>query len=47
MKAVLFYAPGDVRFEETERPTAGPGEVLVKIEAALTLGGRETGFLSL
>ena len=38
MKAVLFYAPGDVRFEETAQPTVGPGEVLVKIEAALTCG---------
>ena len=38
MKAVLFYAPGDIRFEETVRPTAGPGEVVVEIKAALTCG---------
>jgi L-iditol 2-dehydrogenase len=38
MKAVLFYAPGDIRFEETARPTAGPGEVVVEIKAALTCG---------
>ena len=38
MKAVLFYAPGDIRFEETARPRVGPGEVVVKIEAALTCG---------
>ncbi len=38
MKAVLFYAPGDIRFEETARPQAGPGEVVLKIEAALTCG---------
>jgi L-iditol 2-dehydrogenase len=38
MKAILFYAPGDIRFEETARPKAGPGEVLVEIKAALTCG---------
>jgi len=38
MKAVLFYAPGDIRFEEIVRPEAGPGEVVVEIKAALTCG---------
>jgi len=38
MNAALFYGPGDVRFEKTEIPTPGPGEVLVKVEAALTCG---------
>jgi L-iditol 2-dehydrogenase len=38
MKAILFYAPGDIRFGETERPVPGPGEVLVQIRAALTCG---------
>ncbi|HID87333.1 MAG TPA: alcohol dehydrogenase [Anaerolineae bacterium] len=38
MKAVLFYAPGDIRLEEIARPKAGPGEVVVEIEAALTCG---------
>lgn len=38
MKAVLFYAPGDIRYGETARPQAGPGEVLVEIKAALTCG---------
>jgi L-iditol 2-dehydrogenase len=38
MKAVLFYAPGDIRYEEIERPTAGPGEVLLQVGAALTCG---------
>ncbi len=38
MKAVLFYAPGDIRFEQTARPQAGPGEVVVEIKAALTCG---------
>ena len=38
MKAILFYAPGDIRYEETARPKAGPGEVLVEVKAALTCG---------
>jgi len=38
MKAILFYAPGDIRFEETARPKAGPGEVVVEVKAALTCG---------
>ena len=38
MKAVVFYRPGDIRFEEVATPTAGPGEVLVRIGSALTCG---------
>ncbi len=38
MKAVLFYAPGDIRFEDIPRPQPGPGEVLVEVKAALTCG---------
>jgi len=38
MKAFLFYAPGDIRFEEIARPAAGAGEVVVEIKAALTCG---------
>jgi L-iditol 2-dehydrogenase len=38
MKAFLFYAPGDIRYGETARPAAGPGQVLVEIKAALTCG---------
>jgi L-iditol 2-dehydrogenase len=38
MKAVVFYRPGDIRFEEVPTPTPGPGEVLVRIGAALTCG---------
>ncbi len=38
MKAAVFYAPMDVRFEEVDIPPVGPGEVLVKVEAALTCG---------
>src|SRR6187401_743782 len=38
MRAVLFYGPGDLRFEQTPRPHAGGGEVVVKIHTALTCG---------
>jgi len=38
MNAAMFYAPKDVRFERIDIPTAGPGELLVKIGAALTCG---------
>jgi L-iditol 2-dehydrogenase len=38
MNAAMFYAPKDVRFEQIEIPSPGPGELLVKIGAALTCG---------
>lgn len=38
MKAVVFYRPGDVRFEDVATPTPVSGEVLVRIGAALTCG---------
>ncbi len=38
MKAMVFYGPGDLRYEEIPVPDPGPGEVLVRIEAALTCG---------
>lgn len=38
MRAVVFHGPGDLRYEEVPVPQAGPGEVLVKVEAALTCG---------
>lgn len=38
MKAILFYAPGDIRFEEIDRPRAVPGEVVVDVKTALTCG---------
>lgn len=31
MKAAFYHGPHDVRIEETEAPTAGPGEVLLKV----------------
>ncbi len=33
MRAIVAYAPGDYRLEEVETPKAGPGEILVKVEA--------------
>ena len=38
MKAVLFYGPQDIRYEETRIKPLEKGEILVKIEAALTCG---------
>jgi len=38
MKAALFYEPNDVRYEETAVPTLEPGEILIKVESALTCG---------
>ncbi len=38
MRAVVFHGPGDLRFEEVPWPTPGPGEIVVRIEAALTCG---------
>lgn len=38
MQAAIFYAPGDVRFEDVATPVPGPGEVLVQIRRALTCG---------
>lgn len=38
MKAVRFYAPGDIKYEEVEVTPPKKGEVVVKIKAALTCG---------
>ncbi len=38
MRAALFYEPGVVRYEEIPVPQAGPGEIVVKINTALTCG---------
>lgn len=38
MKAQMFYAPGDVRFEEIDIPQINDDEILVKVKAALTCG---------
>jgi L-iditol 2-dehydrogenase len=38
MKAAMYYGIGDVRYEETDVPEVGPGELLVKVGTALTCG---------
>ena len=38
MKAVRFWAPNDIRYEEIKIPELKEGEILVKVEAALTCG---------
>ena len=38
MKAARLHAPGDLRIDEVPKPEAGPGEVLVQVEVALTDG---------
>ncbi len=38
MKALRWYAPGDVRLEDVPRPEPAPGNVLVQVEVALTAG---------
>ncbi|UCE10131.1 MAG: zinc-binding dehydrogenase [Candidatus Thorarchaeota archaeon] len=38
MKAAMFHGVGDVRYEETEVPEIGAGDILVKIGSALTCG---------
>jgi L-iditol 2-dehydrogenase len=38
MRAVFYHAPGDLRLVETPIPAPGPGEVVVRIRAALTCG---------
>jgi L-iditol 2-dehydrogenase len=38
MKAQVFYGPGDLRLEDLPVPEPGAGELVVRIEAALTCG---------
>jgi L-iditol 2-dehydrogenase len=38
MRAVVFHGPGDLREERLPVPSPGPGEVVLRIEAALTCG---------
>lgn len=38
MKAAMYYGIKDVRIEEIPDPKAGPGEVVLKVEAATTCG---------
>jgi len=34
MKRVMVHGPGDVRLDEVEKPSAGPGDVLVQLKSA-------------
>ncbi|MBQ2984606.1 MAG: zinc-binding dehydrogenase [Candidatus Gastranaerophilales bacterium] len=38
MKAVRYYAPNDIRYEEIKIPELQEGEILVQVKAALTCG---------
>ena len=38
MRAAVFYGVGDVRVVDVVKPTAGVGEVVIKVEAALMCG---------
>jgi L-iditol 2-dehydrogenase len=38
VRALRFYGPGDLRLEDVPRPEPGPGDVLVRVEVALTDG---------
>jgi L-iditol 2-dehydrogenase len=38
MRALVFYGPGDLRDEQVEVADPGPGEVVLRVEAALTCG---------
>jgi L-iditol 2-dehydrogenase len=38
MRAMVFHGPGDLRLEELPAPVPGPGEVVLRIDAALTCG---------
>jgi L-iditol 2-dehydrogenase len=38
VRAQVFYGPGDLRFEDAPVPEPAPGEVVLRIEAALTCG---------
>jgi len=38
MRAQVFHGPGDLRYEDVPWPAPGPGEIVLKIDAALTCG---------
>lgn len=45
MKAVVAYAPGDFRLEEVDTPKAGPGEIVIKVEACGICAGDVKAYL--
>lgn len=38
MKAILYYGPGNIKYEETRIKPLSKGEILVRVKAALTCG---------
>jgi len=44
MRAAVLHAPGDLRIEEREKPTAGPGEVLVRVAVCGVCGSDATEY---
>lgn len=38
MKAAIFYGPGDLRIEDIAPDEPGPGEIVVRVEVAVTCG---------
>lgn len=38
MKALIYYGPRDIRYEEKNTPEPGSGEIVIKVGAALTCG---------
>jgi 2-desacetyl-2-hydroxyethyl bacteriochlorophyllide A dehydrogenase len=45
MRAVVAYAPGDYRLETVDTPKAGPGEILIKVEACGICAGDVKAYL--
>jgi L-iditol 2-dehydrogenase len=45
VKALIFHGPGDVRLEDVPRPEPEPGDVLLRVEVALTDGTDRKAFL--
>lgn len=38
MKAVVYYAPGDIRVEDVPKPECGTGELLIRVDACAVCG---------
>jgi len=38
MKAIVYYAPGDIRVEDIPKPKCGPDELLVRVDACAVCG---------
>ena len=38
MRAAVFYGPRDVRIEDVPKPTAGPGEVVLRVQRCSVCG---------